>query len=71
MLLYLHPPSLVVLRVQSRTRELRALPDDLLDSIKEISFCRNFSSGSNSKHTSLDYQLGPYFVAQKAYLGSD
>lgn len=37
-------PRLIVLSVQCRTRELCALPDDLLDSIQEISLSGYFSS---------------------------
>lgn len=55
------PIDLVVLRVQSRTREFRTLPDDLFDGIEEISFCRDFSSGSNGKHARLDNQRGPTY----------
>lgn len=36
-----------------RGRELGALSDNLLNSVQEITFCRNFSSRTNSKHASL------------------
>jgi hypothetical protein len=49
MLLYLcttHPitPRLIVLSVKSRTGKLGTLPNDLFNSIQEISFSRYFSS---------------------------
>ena len=47
------PSRLVVLRIESRTGELGALSDDLLNGIQEVSFRGDLSSSSNRKHTGL------------------
>jgi hypothetical protein len=46
--------NLIVLRIQSRTRKLCTLPDNLFDRIEEIPLSSHLSSRSNRKHTSLE-----------------